>query len=94
MLAKSEKFGTMLTVGKRLKKLLDDGVGYRLLWSEDYPDQEESTPDGRGEFQHTREWIEKASLEDIFDLWLRGNNLIGYAPSILRATKVFREVCK
>lgn len=94
MLNKSEKFGTVLTVGPRLQKLLDAGVGYRLLWSEDYPDQEESTPDGRGEFQRIREWIETESLERVFDLWCRGNNLIGYSQLLLNATKDFRKIIK
>lgn len=92
MLEKSEKFGTVLTVGPKLRKLLDAGVGYKLLWEEDYPDQENATPDGRGEFQHTREWIEAASLEDVFDLWCRGNNLIGYAGTLLRATTAFKRI--
>jgi hypothetical protein len=94
MLNKSTKFGTVLTVGPRLQKLLDAGVGLRLLWSEDYPDHEEATADGRGEFQRTREWIETASLEKVFDLWCRGNNLIGYAHTLLYATAEFRKVYK
>jgi hypothetical protein len=94
MLNKSMKFGTVLTVGPRLQKLLDAGVGLRLLWSEDYPDQEEATADGRGEFQRTREWIETASLEKVFDLWCRGNNLIGYAPSLLIVVPLFVKICK
>jgi hypothetical protein len=92
MLDKSEKFGTVLTVGPRLKKLIDAGVGRDLLWSEDYPTQEDAAIDGRGEFQHTREWIETASLEKVFDLWCRGNNLIGYAELLLHATAEFRKV--
>jgi len=94
MLTKSEKFGTVLTVGPRLQKLLDEGLGLTLLWSEDYPDQEEATPDGRGEFQHTREWIETASLEKVFDLWCRGHNLIGFSYLLLDSTKKFREIIK
>lgn len=72
MLEKSEKFGTDLTIGPRLKKFVDAGYGYDLLWAENWPEQEEATNDGRGEFQRRREWIETASLEDVFDLWLRG----------------------
>lgn len=94
MLKKSEKFGTVLTVGPRLKKLIRAGYGDRLLWSEGFPDQEESTNDGRGRFQQTREWIETASLEKVFDLYLRGHNLMGYAEIMLEATTVFRRVVK
>jgi hypothetical protein len=94
MLTKSEKFGTVLTVGPRLQKLLDEGLGLTLLWSEDYPNQEEITSDGRGEFQHTREWIETAPLEKVFDLWCRGHNLIGFSYLLLDATKKFREIVK
>ena len=94
MLEKSEKFGTVLTIGPRLQALLDTGYGRGLLWREDYPDQEESTADGCGEFQHQREWIEGASLEDVFDLWCRGQNLINYAYTLLDATQVFRSIIK
>ena len=94
MLEKSEKFGTVLTIGPRLQKLIDAGVGRKLLWSENYPNQEEATPDGRGEFQRTREWIETASLEQVFDLWLRGNNLIGYAQLLLDTTAAFRKIIR
>ena len=94
MLDKSEKFGTVLTVGPKLRKMLDSGFGYGLLWSENYPDQEDSTADGRGEFQRTREWIETASLERVFDLWCRGKNLIGYAQTLLDATTAFKKVFK
>lgn len=94
MLRTSEKFGTALTIGPRLQKLLDVGLGEGLLWEEKYPDQEKPTPDGRGEFQRTREWVETASLENVFDLWLRGNNLIGYAYILLRATTEFQRIWK
>lgn len=94
MLTKSEMYGTKLTVGPRLKKLLGTRFGEELLWSERYPDQEYATQDGRGEFQKTREWIETASLEDLFDLWCRGQNLIGFAGLLLDATTVFRRVVK
>ena len=94
MLKKSVKYGTPLTVGPRLKKLIKAGYGDRLLWSESYPDQEEPTQDGRGEFQKTREWIETASLENLFDLWCRGCNLVGFAGTLLKATTVFRRVVK
>lgn len=94
MLKKSKKYGTVLTVGPRLQKLLDANVGHNLLWSEDHPGLEEPTLDGRGEFQRTREWIETASLERVFDLWCRGNNLIGYADTLLRATDAFRKIIK
>jgi hypothetical protein len=94
MLKKSEKYGTVLTVGPRLKKLIRSGHADELLWSEIYPDQEEATRDGRGEFQRTREWVESASLEEVFDLWCRGNNLIGYSRKLLRATEVFRKVAR
>lgn len=93
MLEKSEKFGTVLTVGPRLKRFIAAGMKEQLLWGEKYPGQEEATADGRGEFQRTREWIETASLEDVFDLWCRGQNLIGYAETILDAVKVFNRVC-
>jgi hypothetical protein len=92
MLNKSEKFGTELTIGPRLQKLLDTGIGHTLLWNEDYPDQEEPTSDGRGRFQYTREWIETASLDKLFDLWCRGHNLLGYAELLLTATREFRKV--
>ena len=94
MLTKSLKYGTTLTVGPRLKKFIKAGYGGGLLWEENYPDQEEPTHDGRGEFQRTREWIEKASLEDLFDLWCRGQNLMGFAGTLLRATTDFRRVVK
>ncbi len=94
MLEKSEKFGAVLTVGPRLKKFISAGYADSILWDEDYPDQEEATADGRGRFQHTREWLETASLEDVFDLWLRGQNLIGYADTILEAVPVFKRVCE
>lgn len=94
MLEKSTKYGTILTVGPRLRKLIRAGVASDLLWSENYPDQEEPTQDERGEFQRTREWIEVAPLEDLFDLWCRGNNLIGYAGKLLRAAEVFRKVAR
>ena len=94
MLKKSLKYGTTLTAGPRLKKLIRAGYGDGLLWSENYPDQEEATQDGRGEFQKTREWIETASLEDLFDLWCRGQNLMGYARVLLKAATVFRRVAK
>lgn len=93
MLTKSEKFGTVLTVGPRLKRFIEMGYAHRLLWSEDYPDQEEKTPDGRGEFQKTREWIETAPLDEVFDLWLRGQNLSGFSEILLRAVPVFTKVC-
>lgn len=92
MLKKSEKFGTRLTVGTKLKRLARMGLADELLWEEKYPEQEKETRDGRGKFQHTREWIEKASLEQVFDLWCRGRNLIGFAGIMLRATKNFRKV--
>jgi hypothetical protein len=94
MLQKSQKFGTTLTIGPRLQALIDQGLGLGLLWEENYPDQEESTSDGRGEFQRTREWIEKATLTQVFDLWLRGHNLIGYSSLLLDATKIFQKVIK
>lgn len=94
MLKKSQKFGTVLTVGPRLKKLLAEGFGEGLLWSERFPDQEKASRDGRGEFQNTREWLETASLEDVFDLWCRGQNLVGYARLLLDVTKAFRRICK
>ncbi len=94
MLTKSEKYGTILTVGPRLQALLDAGWGHGLLWSEEYPDQEEPTRDGRGDFQRTREWIETASVTDVFDLWCRGHNLIGYAQTLLDATETFRRIVK
>lgn len=92
MLKKSEKFGTILTVGPRLKRLIAAGIGSSILWDEHYPDQERPTQDGRGEFQHTREWLETASLEDVFDLWCRGQNLIGYADTILEVCAIFKRV--
>jgi hypothetical protein len=88
-----QKFGTDLTVGPRLKRLIAAGLG-DVLWEEHYPDQEKPTRDGRGEFQHTREWIETAPLEDVFDLWLRGKNLIGFAGTLLHATDKFKKICK
>jgi len=94
MLSKSEKYGTVLTIGPRLKKLIAAGYGNALLWSEKYPDQEESTPDGRGEFQKTREWVETASLEQVFDLWCRGQNLIGFANLLLDAAASFRQIVR
>jgi|SRR5271157_322725 len=92
MLKKSQRFGTALTVGPRLQQFIDAGYGDSLLWSEGWPDQEEETHDGRGEFQRTRLWIESAPLEQLFDLWCRGNNLIGYAGTILGAVKTFHRV--
>lgn len=94
MLKASKRYGTLLTVGPRLKKLIGTGYGAGLLWSENYPDQEDATSDGRGAFQHTREWIETASLEKVFDLWLRGHNLIGYAGLLLNVTTAFRKIVK
>lgn len=92
MLEKSQKFGTVLIVGPRLKKFLAAGVGESLLWRERYPGQEQASRDGRGEFQNTREWIETASLEGVFDLWCRGQNLIDYARILLDVTKAFRRI--
>ena len=92
MLQKSSKYGTVLTVGPRLKKFIAAGYGDGLLWGENYPDQEEPTQNGRGEFQKTREWIERARLEQLFDLWCRGHNLIGYAQTMLRAVPIFRRI--
>jgi hypothetical protein len=92
MLEKSEKFGTVLTVGPRLQKLIDADVGEDLLWGEDYPEQEKETRDGRGEFQMIREEIETDSLERVFDLWCRGENLLEYAERLLFATQEFRKV--
>jgi hypothetical protein len=94
MIKKSQLFGTQLTVGPRLKKFIRSGYGDPLLWEEGYPDQEEATADGRGEFQRTREWIEKAPLEDVFDLWCRGQNLCGFADTILKTVKTFRRIVK
>lgn len=94
MLEKSEKFGTVLTIGPRLQKLKDAHLASSLLWKENYPDQEQATSDGRGEFQWTREWVETASLEKVFDLWCRGHNLIGYSEMLLDATKKFRLIYK
>lgn len=94
MLQKSDKFGTILTVGPRLKRLMSAGMGDSVLWDEAYPDQEKPTRDGRGEFQHTREWIETANLEEVFDLWCRGQNLVGYAGTILEACAVFKKIFK
>lgn len=93
MLKKSELYGTTLTVGPRLKKLSEAGYS-DILWSENYPEQEKPTRDGVGEFQKTREWIETAPLEEVFDLWCRGHNLIGYAGLLLKSTDVFKRVCK
>ena len=94
MLNKSKKYGTVLTVGPRLKRLIKCGLEDDLLWGEKYPEQEEPTEDGSGEFQHTRLWIEKASLEVVFDLWCRGQNLIGYSELLLDATEQFRRICE
>lgn len=94
MLDKSQKFGTVLTVGPRLKRLTNAGFGDSLLWEENYPDQEKPTADGRGEFQWTREWVETADLEDVFDLWCRGQNLIGFADTLLEACDVFKRICR
>lgn len=94
MIENSKLYGTKLTVGPRLKKLLRERYGYELLWEEKYPDQENPTSDGRGEFQNTREWIETAKLEDVFDLWLRGRNLVGYSGLLLHAVTTFRKVIR
>lgn len=94
MLDKSVKFGTVLTGGPRLKKFIQAGYGHSLLWSENYPDQERETSDGRGEFQRTRDWIETSSLEDVFDLWCRGQNLVGFASTLLNATAAFKRIIK
>lgn len=92
MLSKSSKYGTALSIGPRLKKFIETGYGHELLWGENYPDQEKETPDGRGEFQMIREWIEVASLEDVFDLWRRGYNLAGFSCVLLRAAAEFRRI--
>lgn len=94
MLDKSEKFGTVLTIGPRLKKFINAGYGNELLWAERFPGQESDTSDGRGEFQNTRELIETAPLEWIFDLWLRGNNLLRYSEVLLKATADFRRIVR
>ena len=94
MLTRSKKFGTVLSVGPRLGRLANVGLADDLLWEERYPDQEKPSSDGKGEFQQTREWIETAPLELVFDLWCRGHNLIGYARSLLYATSEFRKAFK
>jgi len=94
MLKKSEKFGTELIVGPRLKKFIRAGYGDALLWKEKYPTHEYATNDGRGEFWHTREMIENETLEKVFDLYLRGQDLMGFSEKLLKATKEFRRICK
>lgn len=90
MLKSSVKFGTELTVGPRLQKLVDAGYS-NILWEENYPNQEDATNDGRGQFQHTRESIEIATLSEVFDLWCRGQDLSGYSDMLLHATATFRK---
>lgn len=92
MLKKSVKFGTKLTIGPRLKAFAKLDIADQLLWEENHPNQEEPTNDGRGEFQRTREWIETATIEQVFDLWCRGQNLMGYAETLLDVTSTFRQV--
>lgn len=92
MLKKSKKFGTVLTVGPRLKKFIAADLGDAILWSENYPEQEKPTHDGRGEFQHTREWIETAPLDALFDVWCRGQDFVGYADTILETVEVFNRI--
>lgn len=94
MLDKSAKFRTVLTIGPRLRKFQKAGLAEQLLWEEQYPDQEGETRDGRGDFQRTREWIEQAPLQEVFDLWCRGQNLIGYSALLLDATAAFRSICR
>lgn len=50
--------------------------------------------DGRGQFQRTREWVETATLEQLFDLWCWGHNLMGHAAMLLDATAAFRRIVK
>ena len=76
-------------LGSRGRALRKIGILSEILWSERYPDQE-----GPGEFVRTRKWLETASLEGVFDLWCRGQNLIGFAEYILRRVDQIRKVCK
>lgn len=72
----------------RLKKLEKMGILEEFLWEEQY---DEPRP---GYFARLREEIETMSEEDLFDLWCRGQNLMGYASLILRRVDQLRKVMR
>lgn len=73
----------------RLKQLEKEGLLRELLWEERYPDQEPRP----GYFKWHREWLETAPLEEVVDLWLRGQNLIGFAGKMIHGIETLREIC-
>jgi hypothetical protein len=45
-------------------------------------------------FERDIEALETEDLETILDRWLRGNNIIGFAPAILHTVKVIQKAQK
>lgn len=72
----------------RLEKLDELQILDDLLWEEGF---KEIYP---GYFDKLRERIETMDERELMDLWCRGQNLIGFADSILDAVDSIREAIR
>jgi hypothetical protein len=76
------------TDSKRVASLKSSGVYRKIMWHEEF---KENHP---GYFERNRADIESETVEQLLDRWCRGNNLVGFAPSILNAVDAIRKACK
>jgi hypothetical protein len=76
---------TEKTIAQKLNEL---GLLQDIMWHERYKE------DRPGEFQRDRSRLENESVEEVFDRWLRGHNIMGYAGTIMSVLDDIRKVVK
>jgi len=72
----------------RVEKFEKTGLLSEILWEERFKE------DRPGYFAANRQWLETATEQEIFDQWLRGQNIVGYSEIIANALDEIRKVVR